>query len=56
MDKTMYTYRTICRACGAMDAVVCGPGYDGDVNNGDVPCEECKALDTLEILSQKQAS
>jgi len=42
-----------CESCGHTETLVNEPVFAGHVDNGDVECAKCDALDTLEITSEE---
>ena len=52
MFNTRVQFVVSCKSCGHEETLINEPGFAGHVDNGDIECASCCALDTLEITSE----
>ena len=52
MFNTRVQFTTSCKSCGHKEVLINEPVFAGHVDNGDIECAKCDALDTIEITSE----
>lgn len=53
MFNTKLQFTVSCKSCGHEETLINEPAFAGHVDNGDIECDKCGALDTVEITSEE---